>query len=323
MEMLLLPSTQILYACMYICIFTLIIATVDHAYATHTSLPIIEPEERYIAGRIYDLKGIVLYNDKPASDVLVDVMVGYPDGSSEHLMVRSANDGRFSIKFRPMIQGYYTIIATSHCMDVHRSICTYQSTMLDVAVYEERIVDSICVGDECISIDPAITIMSIDSDIDNDAMVFASNDDRLVMRFKNVGDRANVILTLPSNVIDSPAKFLVMVDGMDIEHREYLASTNIRVVDIVIKDYDSDGSAVVEIIGTYVIPEFPSPISIPLAVGSILVLLILHVSSRISDLKRRASSCICVLLNMMKTSASTSFTICIRRARSSSLYLYE
>lgn len=279
----------------------LIIATVGYAYATHTSLPIIEPEERYIAGRIYDLKGIVLYNDKPASDVLVDVIIGYPDGSSEHVMVRSAHDGRFGIKFKPMIQGYYAITATSHCMDVHRSICTYQSTMLDVAVYEESIVDRICVIDECITIDPGITIMSIDAEMDNDAMVFADNDDRLVMRFKNVGDRANVILTLPSNVIDSPSKFSIIVDGIDVEHREYLTSTNIRVVDIVIKDYDSDGSVVVEIIGTYVIPEFP--LSIPLA-GSILALLILHLSSRINDLKRKASSCICILLNIMKTSSA-------------------
>ncbi|MEM2317720.1 MAG: hypothetical protein QXH33_07335, partial [Candidatus Nitrosocaldus sp.] len=244
----------------------------NNAYATHTSLPVIEPMEQYIAGRVYDINGLILYNGEPTSDVLVEVKIDSPDGSSTKEYVRSRDDGRFTMTFKPNAQGYYTITATSHCRDVHRSICTYQSTMLEVAVYEEKSIDRLCVvgGGECINLDN-LTIAMVDARLSEDVMIDSSKR-ALMIRLMDVGDRAHIILTLPSHIIDAPDRLSVVVDGKAVEHREHLASSDVRIVEIPIYD---GGSVVVEIIGTYVIPEFPIAIALVLAV-SMLVLLTLH-----------------------------------------------
>ncbi|MCS7141832.1 MAG: hypothetical protein NZ888_06575 [Candidatus Nitrosocaldus sp.] len=226
------------------------------AYATHTSVPVIEPLERYIAGKAYDLRGVMLYNGQPTSDILVEVRIDTPYGSYTEY-ARSAGDGRFTIGFKPMAQGYYTITATSHCRDVHRNICTYQSTMLEVAVYEEASVDRLClVGGECISIYP-LTVMSIDSRLSGEPITVDGSNRSLTMMFVDVGDRAGAILALPREVIDSPGRLAVMVDGVVVEHREHQDSAGARILEFPLRDGGDDGSAVVEISGTYVIPEFP------------------------------------------------------------------
>lgn len=255
---------------------TLVIMTImlntESAYATHTSLPVIEPMEQYMAGRVYDLNGLILYNGQPTSDVLVEVRIDAPYGSSAEY-VRSASDGRFTVAFKPSTQGYYTITAISHCRDVHRSICTYQSTVFEVAVYEEVSVDRLCIlGGECINIHSnPITMAIIDTGLESEPIMVDSSRRSLVIRLSDVGDRAHLVLALPSNIIDASSRFSVMVDGYAVEHREHLASMDARTVEVPINDGDDDGSTMVEIIGTYVIPEFPLAIAI-LAVSTVALL---------------------------------------------------
>ncbi|GBC72742.1 hypothetical protein HRbin04_00134 [archaeon HR04] len=276
-------------------LITIVIPLADYAHATHNSLPVIEPMEHYIAGKTYDINGIILYNGEPTSDVLVEIRIDSPYGSSREY-VRSREDGRFSIRFSPSEQGYYTITATSHCRDVHRSICTYQSTMLEVAVYEEKSIARLCiVGGECIIIDPPLVIAVIDAKVLDDSVMVDTSKRSLLIRLMDVGYRAHAIFALPSHIIDAPSRLSVLVDGNVIEHKEHLASTtDVRIVEITVDRGDSvDGYSnngisnknsngnLVEIIGTYVIPEFP--ITIVLFALSMILLLALSMNKSINS----------------------------------------
>lgn len=276
-------------------LITIVIPLADYAHATHNSLPVIEPMEHYIAGKTYDINGIILYNGEPTSDVLVEIRIDSPYGSSREY-VRSREDGRFSIRFSPSEQGYYTITATSHCRDVHRSICTYQSTMLEVAVYEEKSIARLCiVGGECIIIDPPLVIAVIDAKVLDDSVMVDTSKRSLLIRLMDVGYRAHAIFALPSHIIDAPSRLSVLVDGNVIEHKEHLASTtDVRIVEITVDRKDSvDGYSnngisnknsngnLVEIIGTYVIPEFP--ITIVLFAVSMILLLALSMNKSINS----------------------------------------
>lgn len=273
-------------------LITIVIPLADYAYATHNSLPVIEPMEHYIIGKTYDINGIILYNGEPTSDVLVEIRIDSPYGSSREY-VRSREDGRFSIRFNPSEQGYYTITATSHCRDVHRSICTYQSTTLEIAVYEEKSVARLCiVGGECISIDPPLVIAVIDARVLDDSIMVDTSKRSLLIKLMDVGYRAHAIFALPSHIVDAPSRLSVLVDGNVIEHKEHLASTDVRIVEITIDRKDSvDGSSnnngisnknsngkLVEIIGTHVIPEFP--ITIVLFAVSMILLLVLNMKNQ-------------------------------------------
>ncbi len=226
---------------------------VDDAYATHTSIPVIEPLHSFIVNKYYELNGFVLYNGQPTSDVLVEVTLSAPDGSTIKEYVRSSSDGSFRVKFTPTSSGYYTLTAVSYCRDVHRDICTNQSTTMQLLVLEE-ITKDICIVDECIGV---LSAQVVGIRIDHAEL---HPDDKLLRLRLHVdggkdGDEY-MLLKLPRSIIDSEQGLVVSLGDFRFDYKEYIDG-EFRVIEARLDDVPT-GTVYMDIIGTYAIPEFSS-----------------------------------------------------------------
>lgn len=114
---------------------------VQNANATHISEPILsEPHTEYKLGEKIVLNGWVSYNDQPTADVLLNFRVIRPDGAiADEQSSPSDDNGGFVFEFdtNDQIPGTYQVIITSHCLEIHRHICTYKNKALAVEVIED------------------------------------------------------------------------------------------------------------------------------------------------------------------------------------------
>lgn len=99
--------------------------------ATHISRPVlVEPGTHYQVGEKVVVDGWVDYNAQPTADVLLYFMVTAKDGAvlDEQSYV-SDKQGHFHFEFdtRNQAPGLYTITITSHCLETHCSICSFNS----------------------------------------------------------------------------------------------------------------------------------------------------------------------------------------------------
>lgn len=233
----------------------IVISPLSCAYATHTSIPVLESLDYYIAGNEYDLHGVILYNNQPTGDVLVEVNIMAPDNSMIREYVRSSDDGSFRLGFIPEIPGYYTVTVTSQCRDAHRDICTYQSSSMQILVLEEFKKD-ICIDDgECIGELYARTLFtSIE-----DAILYP--DEKMLRLRLNASSNNNayILLFIPREIIDSSDSLIIRADYSSIKYKESI-DDNFRVLEITLEQ--PPNSIQIDIIGTYAIPEFGYPIII-------------------------------------------------------------
>jgi len=99
--------------------------------ATHISKPVlVEPGTHYRVGEKVVVDGWVDYNAQPTADVLLYFMVTAADGTVlDEQSYISDKQGHFHFEFdsRDLSPGFYTITVTSHCLEVHRSICSFNS----------------------------------------------------------------------------------------------------------------------------------------------------------------------------------------------------
>lgn len=104
--------------------------------ATHISKPVLkEYKVEYDLGEKIVLVGWVDYNDQPTSDVLLNVKVFQPEGVE--LLERSIVSDergyfRMELETENLSPGNYRIVVTSHCREVHRSICNYRNEALTI-----------------------------------------------------------------------------------------------------------------------------------------------------------------------------------------------
>jgi len=99
--------------------------------ATHISKPVlIESKTEYTQGETIHFNGWADYNEQPTAGVLIHFSVLHEDGSaiSEQFQETDAQ-GHFEFTWHTekMTAGTYTITITSHCKEIHRSICSYNS----------------------------------------------------------------------------------------------------------------------------------------------------------------------------------------------------
>lgn len=113
-------------------LFLCVIST--NASATHISKPVlVKPDTQYTVGEKIIINGWVDYNEQPTADVLLNFQVTTEDGT---LIVDksypSDKQGHFQFEFDSKGQspGTYKIIVTSHCLEIHREICSYNSETL-------------------------------------------------------------------------------------------------------------------------------------------------------------------------------------------------
>ena len=119
----------------------LLCSLVQNANATHISEPILsEPKTEYNLGEKIVLNGWVSYNDQPTADVLLNFKVIRPDGATAvEQSSPSDKSGHFAFEFdtSDQIPGTYQVTITSHCLEIHRHICTYKNKTLTVEVIED------------------------------------------------------------------------------------------------------------------------------------------------------------------------------------------
>ena len=109
-------------------------------YATHVSKPIphIDKQE-FFPNEIISVKGWVEYNNAPASDVLVGVLL---EKENKKLMAQNTTsdaNGNFSTSLsipENTAIGNYTIEAVSFCKDIHRNICTLQYAEIPISIVD-------------------------------------------------------------------------------------------------------------------------------------------------------------------------------------------
>ena len=123
----------------YIIAFLLLGASLN-AHATHISEPIlIESRTEYRLGEKIILNGWVSYDNKPTADVLLAFKLTRPDGSiATEESYSSDINGQFSFEFPTHKQatGKYLMTVTSHCLAIHRSICTYKNKTLNFEIVD-------------------------------------------------------------------------------------------------------------------------------------------------------------------------------------------
>lgn len=108
--------------------------------ATHISEPILsDPKTEYHLGEKIVLNGWVSYNDQPTADVLLNFKVIRPDGTlATEKFNPSDNSGHFEFAFDTSDQmaGTYEVTITSHCLEIHRHVCTYKKETLQIKVMD-------------------------------------------------------------------------------------------------------------------------------------------------------------------------------------------
>ncbi len=109
---------------------------IKNSFATHISKPVlINPETEYTVGSTVILHGWVDYNAQPTPDVLLNFKLTRPDGTiAVDQSYPSNQEGHFEFKFdtKNEVPGIYKITITSHCLEIHRYACTYQSQTLSI-----------------------------------------------------------------------------------------------------------------------------------------------------------------------------------------------
>jgi len=89
-------------------------------------------------------------------------------------------------------------------------------------------------------------------------------------------DNGCIILKLPRESIDAKKaddqddKFIILIDGIEVPYREISTNTDSRTITIEFEEGDSD----IEIIGTFVVPEFGSIVMIILVIGIVSTILL-------------------------------------------------
>jgi len=105
-------------------------------------------------------------------------------------------------------------------------------------------------------------------------MIVDSNIFALIVLLETDDDGA-ITLKLPRESIDAKAgelddKYIILIDGAEVPYKEITTNTESRTITIEFEEGDSD----VEIIGTFVVPEFGSIVMIILVVGIISTILL-------------------------------------------------
>lgn len=102
--------------------------------ATHISEPVLlDTDTYYLVGEKVVINGWVDYNAQPTADVLLNFQVTTQDGTVlAEESYPSDKQGHFQFEFDTKLQqpGTYKIIVTSHCREIHRNICSYNSETL-------------------------------------------------------------------------------------------------------------------------------------------------------------------------------------------------
>ncbi len=114
----------------------LLCGAVKNSFATHISKPIlVEPKTEYTLGEKVIFNGWAEYNQQPTANVLINFKVSQPDDAviideSQH----TDQQGHFEFAFetKNLTPGRYQITITSHCKEIHRSICSYNSQTLSI-----------------------------------------------------------------------------------------------------------------------------------------------------------------------------------------------
>ena len=130
-------NTKLIYSA---ALTSLFLGAPINAHATHISEPIInESKTQYHLGEEIIINGWVRYDNQPTADVLLAFKVTRPDGSiATESSYPSDNNGQFVFKFATdnQIPGKYLVTVTSHCLAIHRSICTYKNQTLSIDIIE-------------------------------------------------------------------------------------------------------------------------------------------------------------------------------------------
>lgn len=123
-----------------IALLLLLSSIAQHSSATHISEPILsDPKTEYHLGEKIVLNGWVNYNDQPTADVLLHFKVIRPDGTlAAEKFSPSDDDGHFKFEFdtRDQMAGTYEVTITSHCLEIHRHVCTYKKETLPIKVID-------------------------------------------------------------------------------------------------------------------------------------------------------------------------------------------
>lgn len=111
-----------------------------NVHATHISEPILnESKTKYRLGEKVILSGWVSYDNQPTADVLLVLKVTRADRSiATEATYTSDDNGNFAFEFATNYQvaGKYLVTVTSHCLAIHRSICTYKNKTLSIDIIE-------------------------------------------------------------------------------------------------------------------------------------------------------------------------------------------
>ncbi len=118
----------------------LLCGLVNNSSATHTSAPVlVEPKTEYFVGEKIKLNGWVNYNDQPTADVLLSFRVFSQGGAMiSKQSYPSDHKGYFNFEFDTTNHpaGSYRVTITSHCLEIHRSVCSYRNDTVIILVHE-------------------------------------------------------------------------------------------------------------------------------------------------------------------------------------------
>ena len=232
------------------------------AFAEESLISVVTNDDRYTEGDVILISGNIL---TLIGDTQVTMQLFQGGNLIEIAQIKVSQDGNYShtiIAQGPLwkTQGTYMVKATYGESNIAETLFEYTPKSEIIEITKEFPVDAGNSGifDVKYSINGG-TVESIDIDAENLGLLVKINS----------SDDGKIILELPRESIDAEKqngkdeKFIILINGAQTTYEEIQSDPTVRIIGINFEKEDSE----IQIIGTYVIPEFGTIVMIVLTIG--------------------------------------------------------
>ena len=305
-------KTQLLIFALFGILFTSI--SIAPAFGENDSITVTTDKSSYLQDETISISGEIKY--LALGDQLT-ILITSPNGNIAEIdQVTAGTDKKFNTKITPngaywKIPGTYVVLVTQDENNQATTSFEFSGAVnsstneLDEAVVEDTVIEDAVIEDAVIEdaviediavVDSVVTATTVTIQDSTDLISYEITNAKLINVIPDLDavslliyiqtiDDGSITLTIPRTVLDASIndgddEFFVLVDGEEVDFEEITTPTD-RTLTIEF----SAGTEQIEIIGTFVIPEFGTIAAMILAVAIISIVAI-SAKSRLSILSR-------------------------------------
>ena len=291
-------KTQLLIFALFGILFTSI--SIAPAFGENDSITVTTDKSSYLQDETISISGEIKY--LALGDQLT-ILITSPNGNIAEIdQVTAGTDKKFNTKITPngaywKIPGTYVVLVTQDENNQATTSFEFSGAVnsstneLDEAVVEDAVIEDAVIKDIAV-VDSVVTATTVTIQDSTDLISYEITNAKLINVIPDLDavslliyiqaiDDGSITLTIPRTVLDASIndgddEFFVLVDGEEVDFEEITTLTD-RTLTIEF----SAGTEQIEIIGTFVIPEFGTIAAMILAVAIISIVAI-SAKSRLS-----------------------------------------